>query len=123
MKPIKRKEIVKRTSDILDLPEELIDVVITHYYQALQDKMRAVDNLGVYVPNLGTFVVKKKRLETKIINHENILKELGTDMSLLKYDILMKKKKNLEIMKGILGTVNEEEIRKQEYKDLRKENE
>ena len=123
MKPIKRKEIVKRTSDILDLPEELIDVVITHYYQTVQDKMRAVDNLGVYVPNLGTFVVKKKRLETKIINHENILKELGTDMSLLKYDILMKKKKNLEIMKGILGTVNEEEIRKQEYKDLRKENE
>ena len=123
MKPIKRKEIVKRTSDILDLPEELIDVVITHYYQTVQDKMRAVDNLGVYVPNLGTFVVKKKRLETKIINHENILKELGTDMSLLKYDILMKKKKNLEIMKGILNTVNEEEIRKQEYKDLRKENE
>jgi hypothetical protein len=122
LKPVKRKEIVKKTSAILDIPEEVIDEVITHFYHTLQKKMSAIDDVGIYVPNLGNFVLKKKRLDSKMINHENILKELGTDMSLVKYDILMKKKANLEKMKVMHEKLNEEEIRKQEYKYLRKEN-
>ena len=85
--------------------------------------MSSLDDIGIYVANLGTFVVKKKRLHNKMVNHENIMKELGTDMSLVKYDIIMKKKENLEKMKIAHEKLLHEDERKKEYKNLRKENE
>lgn len=123
MKPVKRKEIVSKTARTLGIPEEIVDEIITHYYTTLQKRMSSMQDMGIYVPSLGTFVLKKNRLRNKIMNHEKIVKELDSDISMVKYDIIMKKKENMEKMKVMMEELNKQEERKKEYKELRKENE
>ena len=118
MRPVKRKELIKKTAEIMELPEELVEKVVEHYYTSLQKKMSRMKEMGIYVPSLGIFVVKKKRLENKIINHRNILKDTAEkDMSILRYEILMKKKENLERMEAMLIRLTEQEQVKKEFKE------
>lgn len=121
MKPVKREDIVRKTAEKLGISEETVENVVSYYYKSLQKKMSSVEDMGIYVQCLGTFVLKKKRLQNKITGHEKLVNESIEDMSLVRYEIHMKRKENLEKMKKMLELMNEQDVIRKEYKDLRKD--
>lgn len=121
MRPVKRKEIIKKTSDIVKISEELIDEVVSHYYHTLQRTMSSMDHMNVYVQGLGVFSVKKKRLNNKILGHRKKMQDISEDMTMGRYQIHMKRKMNLEKMEIMMENFEKEEKIKQEYKNLRKD--
>lgn len=59
MKPKKPKEIIKQVSEELDLPQELIDDVVTFYYKTMRKKLTDLEDVRYKLPGLGDFVIRR----------------------------------------------------------------
>lgn len=126
MNPIKRKTLVAKTAEELQLPISTVDEIISFYYKSLQKKLSSAEHHSIAVPNLGTFVIKRKTLEEKIRKNILFVQKIETDVdiSVQTYELIIQKRKDiagyvelLELMKSEQNRKEEVKLKKQKFKD------
>lgn len=126
MNPIKRKSLIEKTAEDLDLPVQTVDEIVSFYYKTVQKKLSAAEHHSVNVPNLGTFVIKRKALEEKIKKNIYFVQKIETDVdiSVSTYELIIQKRKDiagyldlLELMKSEQNRKQEVKLKKQQFKD------
>jgi nucleoid DNA-binding protein len=126
LNPIKRRTIVEKTAADLDLSVQTVDEIVSFYYKTVQKKLAAVKHHSIVVPNLGTFVIKRKALEEKIKKNILFVQKIETDIdiSVQTYELIIQKRKDiadylelLELMKSEQNRKQEVKLKKQEFKD------
>lgn len=116
MNPIKRKYVVDVTAEQLDLPIEMVDDIVSHFYQTLQKKLSSVEHHSIMVPRLGTFVVKKKSLDEKLLISERFVAKIekDDDISVHMYEMIIQRRADIEKLKTLQSLMQEERNRKEE---------
>ncbi len=126
MNPIKRKTIVEKTANDLGLPVQIVDEIISFYYKTVQKKLSNAKHHSIAVPNLGTFVIKRKSLEEKIKKNIAFVQKIETDVdiSVQTYELIIQKRKDiagyvelLELMKSEQERKQDVKLKKQEFKN------
>jgi hypothetical protein len=126
LNPIKRKTIVEKTANDLGLPVQIVDEIISFYYKTVQKKLSNAKHHSIAVPNLGTFVIKRKSLEEKIKKNIAFVQKIETDVdiSVQTYELIIQKRKDiagyvelLELMKSEQERKQDVKLKKQEFKN------
>lgn len=122
MNPIKRKILVEKTAKKLGLSVEIVDELVSYYFNTVQKKLAACDYPYIFVPKLGTFVIKRKSLIDKIERYTCFIKNLENQdsISVQTYELIIEKKIQLQGYINTLAIIDSEYNRKQETK-LKKE--
>lgn len=123
MNPIKRKQLTAETADKLGLSHEMVDDLISFYYDFVQKKLTTLNSPAILVPKLGTFVIKKKSLAEAIKKTDFFIKKLEAEdaISVKTYELILRKKQELKHYREIEALIQEEEDKKLIVKDKRKE--
>jgi hypothetical protein len=118
LNPVKRKYLIDLTAKDLNLSVDIIEDIVSYYYLTLQKKLSLADHPYVSVPRLGTFVVKKKSLVEMITKHQNFVNKIEKDehISVHTYELIIKKRADIEQLTHLQIRMQQEEERKQEVK-------
>lgn len=73
MRPVKRKQISERVSERLNISAETVDEIISCYYNAVQRKLSGLEHPQITVDSLGTFYIKRSKLEKKLDIYQKAL--------------------------------------------------
>lgn len=119
MNPLKRKEISKITAESLDLDHLLVDDVVAFFYRTVQKKLSSVEHHSVNVPNMGTFVLKKQRVQNKLDKYNAFLNKIDASESMAMYETTVDVKADIEKYNNILSVMNGEAERKKEVEKLK----
>lgn len=123
MNPIKRKILVEKTAKKLGLSVEIVDELVSYYFNTVQKKLATSDYPYIFVPKLGTFVIKRKSLIDKIERYTCFIKNLENqdNISVQTYELIIAKKIQLQGYINTLGIIDSEYNRKQETKIKKEE--
>ncbi len=119
MNPTKRKELSLLTAKKLDRNFQEVDDIVAFFYRYVQKRLSSVESIAVNVPNLGTFVLKKRRVQKKIERHENFIDSLDETASIKAFEIKQDVKKDIEKYEAILDMMDQEEERKLKVQTLK----
>lgn len=119
MNPIKRKELSLLTAKKLGREFQEVDDIVAFFYRYVQKRLSSVENIAVNVPNLGTFMLKKKRIQKKIDRHRNFMEGLDETSSIKAFEIKQDVKKEIEKYEAVLERMNQEEERKLKVQTLK----
>ena len=121
MRPVKRKEISKKTAEELELPLELVDDIATFFYNKLHKKMTSGDFYSIQVANLGQFVVKSKSLDGLIDHTKNKIPYLEKIGTMLAYEQRLERIKDLEKFEKLKDLLNQEKEKRNTIHSKRRE--
>ena len=105
MNPKKHKEFNKGIADELQIHPEVVDDFISFYYSQLRKELSNLSAVNIYVQGLGTFSLKKTKLEKSIKRKKSMLGNLkkitynGFEKSLAIQESLDLEEKALELVK------------------------
>ena len=119
MNPTKRKELSLLTAKKLDRNFQEVDDIVAFFYRYVQKRLSSVESIAVNVPNLGTFVLKKRRVLKKIERHKNFIDSLDETASIKAFEIKQDVKKDIEKYEAILDMMDQEEERKLKVQTLK----
>ncbi len=119
MNPIKRKELSLLTAKKLGREFQEVDDIVAFFYRYVQKRLSSVENIAVNVPNLGTFMLKKKRVQKKIDRHRNFMEGLDETSSIKAFEIKQDVKREIEKYEAVLERMNQEEERKLKVQTLK----
>jgi nucleoid DNA-binding protein len=119
LKPVKRKQLVAKTANEMELPVELVDDVVKFFYGELNKTLIACEDIAIEVPKLGTFVVKYKSLDHLIHHTEAKIpyyRNMGTMRS---YQYALDNEQALVKYNALREVLEKERKRKEEIKQKR----
>jgi nucleoid DNA-binding protein len=119
LNPAKRKELSLLTAKKLDRNFQEVDDIVAFFYRYVQKRLSSVESIAVNVPNLGTFVLKKRRVQKKIERHKNFIDSLDETASIKAFEIKQDVKKDIEKYEAILDMMDQEEERKLKVQTLK----
>ena len=73
MLPKTSKELIKQTTEELNLDEELVNDIITFYYSEVRNCLRDLEHYNIQVSYVGTFKIKKNKLRQLFIKYKKHL--------------------------------------------------
>jgi nucleoid DNA-binding protein len=119
LNPLKRKEISKITANSLELDYLMVDDVVAFFYRTVQKKLSSMEHHSVNVPNMGTFVLKKQRVQNKLDKYNAFLNKIDASESMTMYETTVEVKSDIEKYNNILSVMNGEVQRKKEVEKLK----
>jgi len=72
MIPKKPKEIIKQVSEELDMPQTMVDDIVTLYFKSLRKSLSNLEHLNVLLPGLGHFRVRPIGVKKAIKKFESM---------------------------------------------------
>ena len=75
MRPIKRKQLSEKVAERLNLSAETVDEIIQCYYSSVQKKLSGLAGSQISLDGLGTFYIKRSKLEEKLRIYKLALKK------------------------------------------------
>jgi nucleoid DNA-binding protein len=121
LNPTKRKQISQQTADKLGLDVSLVDDVVSFYFHTVQRKLARLDHVNVNVPNLGTFVLVKPRVESKLQRYEQFCEKVDESESIKAYETKLEVKHHIQNYKNALSFLEAESQRKTEVKQKKRQ--
>ena len=79
MIPKKPQAIIEQVAEELDLPQAMIDDIISFYYKAVRRNLSSLENPKINLPGLGNFIIKQRAVNVQIKKHEGALKNYNKD--------------------------------------------
>lgn len=76
MRPVKRKQISEKVAEKLNLSVDTVDEIISCYYNSVQRQLSNLAYPQISVGFLGTFFIKRNKLENKLMIYEKALAKL-----------------------------------------------
>lgn len=70
MKPTKAKTFIPQVAEQTGLPVEMVDAIISFYWQEVRKSLSGLKHSRVHITNLGDFVTKHWKLDEKIAKLE-----------------------------------------------------
>lgn len=119
MNPTKRKEITRKTAESLGLDHLIVDDVVAFFYRTAQKKLSALSTPSINIPNMGTFVLMRKRVENKLKKYTAFLNKIDPSESIRMYETSLQVKSDLEKYTLVLEKMNAEQLRKKEVTKLK----
>tara|TARA_R100001126_G_C4854863_1_gene164019 strand:- start:624 stop:1004 length:381 start_codon:yes stop_codon:yes gene_type:complete len=103
MKPKKYKEFKKDIADQVEVHGSVVDDFISFYYARIRESLSNLDDSRIYVDGLGTFSIRKARLEKAIVKNKSFLgnldkqtyrgysKSINTQKKIVKFEKMLEK--------------------------------
>ena len=73
MKPTKSKDLIKKTAEQLNLPEEMVRDVVEYYYSIVTRKIENLEEPTIFLHGFGTLRLSRKKLEKSIDKMQKLL--------------------------------------------------
>lgn len=83
--------------------------------------MAALEHVNINVPNLGTFTLKKKRVENKLEKYSCFSEKIDETLSMRDYETKLKVKHDISLYQSALDLMQQEELRKKEVNQRKEE--
>lgn len=112
MLPKNSKHFIKPTADSLEKDVELVEDLLTFYFQELRKSLVNFKHYNIKVEGLGTFKVKKKELSKLYMKHTNHLNVLKEPRTFREMSIKKDTEEKLEKVTSLQDLLNEERKRK-----------
>ena len=127
MRPIKRKQLSEKVAERLKLSSETVDEIVQCYYNAVQKKLSGLAHAQITLDGLGTFYIKRSKLEEKLNIYQQALKKFEDikQPTLSEYASLKSLKDDINMFQKMvdeLELLNEKKKNKEEEKKLYKTN-
>ena len=74
--PKSYKNFFKEVADECEVHPDLVDELVRFFYNDIRKHMENLDSTRIRLPNLGTFITRKGRLERAIKRHKDMLGNL-----------------------------------------------
>lgn len=112
MKPRKAKTLIPEVASILNINQDVVEKVISHYWQEVRKQLSSLGHTRVHLSNLGDFVIKHWKIDEKIsILHR--FEENNKQKGLQQMTSRFKTAERLYELRNIKSLINEEEQRAQ----------
>ena len=119
MNPKKHSEFKKGIAEELKLHPDVVDDFITFYYSVVRKELSKLSAVNIYVQGLGTFSLKKTKLEKSIKRKKSLLGNLKK-ITYKGFEKSVSIQESLSIEEKALGLVIEAIEEKKEFKKNKK---
>ena len=119
MKPKSHKSFFKNVADDIGVHKDVVEDIVTFYYSEVRKNLSNLNDTHINISNLGTFKLRKKRLENNIKRNKDIIGNLEK-MTYKGYDKYVPVKNKLKQMEKALSMLNEKINLKKKFKDENK---
>jgi len=116
MNPKKSSKFKKGISDELGIHEDVVDAFVAFYYEKVREALSGLVYPKIYLNNLGTFDLRKNKLEKNISKQKDILGNLKK-MTYFGYDKSLKVKERIELYERALLDINKILEEKKNFKN------
>jgi hypothetical protein len=114
--PKKHKEFKKGIAEEVSVHPQVVDDFIAFYYSKLRKKLSQLDFPRINVDGLGTFYLRKNKVEGAIKKNKSILGNIAkrTYNGYAKSENIIK---NIEVMSAALNQMEKDILKKKEFKN------
>lgn len=116
MNPKKSSGYKEGISEELGVHEDVVDAFIAFYYEKVREALSNLVFPKVYLNGLGTFDLRKNKLEKNISKQKDILGNLKK-MTYFGYDKSLKVQEKIELYERALKDINKMLEEKKNFKD------
>ena len=116
MNPKKHNTFKEDIAKEVGVHPDVVDAFITFYYGKVRKNLSDLNCCNLHLDGLGTFSLRKKRLENKIKRYKSILGNL-TKMTFGGYDKHVAVKEKLNNLENALSLIEKNEKRKEEWQE------
>jgi nucleoid DNA-binding protein len=117
--PKSHKSFFKSVSEEAEVHKDVVDDMITFYYGKVRKTLSNLEHTSVSISNLGTFSLRKTKLEKAIKKNKDIVGNLQK-MKYKDYDKYVPVKAKLETMEKMLKKLNTSLEEKKKFKNENK---
>ena len=119
MKPKSHKFFFEEVANEVGVHKDVVDNLVTFYYNKIRKSLSELEDTHISVASLGTFTLRKSRLEKTIKRNKDILGNLEK-MTFDGYDKSIPVKEKLKAMEDLLDTIEKNIKSKKKFKDENK---
>ena len=119
MKPKSHKSFFEQVAKDIGVHKDVVEDMVTFYYSRVRKNLSNLTDTHINVSNLGTFKLRKKRLENNIKRNKDIIGNLEK-MTYKDYDKYVPVKNKLQKMEQALSMLNKKLENKKKFKDENK---
>jgi len=106
-------------ADEVGVNQSVVDDLISFYYSKIRNSLSNIDDLNIYIDNLGTLSIRKARLEKAIIKNKSYLGNLHNH-TYNGYDKTISTKNKIKKFEEVLKKLEESIALKKEFKEKNK---
>lgn len=121
MHPKKAKSFISKTANDLNIDKNIVEKVISFYWKSVRLKVSKLESSLIHVSNLGTFGVRKTKIEDVKRKYNNYLKTMPSSdlMTFDKHKFKLETIERLEKLDNLHNEI-EERIKEKEEKLLKR---
>tara|TARA_Y100001937_G_scaffold77239_1_gene104787 strand:- start:185 stop:544 length:360 start_codon:yes stop_codon:yes gene_type:complete len=119
LKPKSHKSFFEQVAKDIGVHKDVVEDMVTFYYSRVRKNLSNLTDTHINVSNLGTFKLRKKRLENNIKRNKDIIGNLEK-MTYKGYDKYVPVKNKLQKMEQALSMLNKKLENKKKFKDENK---
>ena len=116
MKPKSHKFFFDDVAKEIGVHKDVVDDLITFYYGKIRKNLSDLNDTHINIAGLGTFILRKKRLEKAIQRNKDIIGNLEK-MTYKGYDKYVPVKNKLKQMENALDMLNKKIKLKKDFKN------
>ena len=118
MNPKSHKDFKKGIAKEIGIHENVVDDFIAFYYSKLRKNLSELTNPKIFVDGLGTFSIRKNRLEKQIKRKKSYLGNVVNN-TYSGYEKKLTTQNRIEEMESVLKMLEEQEVEKKDFKNTR----
>ena len=119
MKPRSHKSFFEEVAKEIGVHKDVVDDLVTFYYGKIRKSLSELKDSHINVANLGTFILRKSKLEKAIKRQKDILGNLEK-MTYKGYDKYVPVKEKIKSLEKALTLVNKKLKKKKSFKNENK---
>ena len=119
MKPRSHKSFFEEVAKEIGVHKDVVDDFVTFYYSRLRKNLSELKDTHINIANLGTFILRKSKLEKAIKRQKDILGNLEK-MTYKGYDKHVPVKEKINSLEKALELVNVKLKKKKNFKNENK---
>jgi hypothetical protein len=120
LNPKKYKDILKKTSEELDIEQKIVKTVTDFYWDKARKSLSSLENPHVFIDGLGTFNIKWDILQTNIQRYSDYLQN-RENLVFSRYHVYKNTVDKLEKMQALEITMKEEYEKKKNHRENKKQ--
>ncbi len=117
--PENYKSYFKEIAAECEVHPDLVEELVRFFYNSIRKNLENLDNTRVLLPNLGTFILRKNRLEKSIKRHKDMLGNMEK-ITYSGYGKHLPVKEKLKKLEKASKRVDKELLTKKNWKDENK---
>jgi nucleoid DNA-binding protein len=119
IKPKTYKIFYSDVAEECEVHENLVEEFVRFFYNEVRKHLEELDNTRILLPNLGTFIIRKNRIERSIKRHKDMLGNMEKT-TYTGYGKHLPVKEKLNKMEKSLKRIEKELDNKKKWKDENK---